>query len=65
MFSGRQGELDEAAQAFESVLRIKPGSAEAHNNLGVTLKEKGHVKEAITHYRTALQINPSHAEAFK
>jgi tetratricopeptide (TPR) repeat protein len=38
-------------------------NAIAHNNLGVTLLQKGKVDEAIVHYQKALQINPDHVEA--
>jgi tetratricopeptide (TPR) repeat protein len=35
----------------------------AHYNLGAALFEKGRVDGAITHFQTALQINPGYAEA--
>jgi tetratricopeptide (TPR) repeat protein len=35
----------------------------AHNNLGAVLLQKGRVDEAITHFQTALQINPGCASA--
>ena len=40
-----------------------PTSAEAHNNLGNALLQKGSVDEAIIHYQEALQIKPDNAEA--
>ena len=42
---------------------IKPDYAEAHNNLGNALLQKGRVDEAITQYQKALQIKPDYAEA--
>src|ERR1035437_1649015 len=38
-------------------------NAIAHNNLGVTLLQKGKVAEAITHFQKALQIKPGYVEA--
>src|SRR5208283_1370777 len=37
--------------------------AEAHNNLGNALLQKGNVDEAIVHYQKALQIKPDFAKA--
>ncbi len=38
-----------------------PDFAEAHNNLGNALLQKGSVDEAIAHYQKALQIKPDKA----
>ncbi len=35
-----QGKLDEAIEAYNKALAIKPDYAEAYNNMGVTLKNK-------------------------
>jgi tetratricopeptide (TPR) repeat protein len=35
----------------------------AHSNLGLLLKNQGHIDEAIKHYHQALQLNPNYAEA--
>jgi tetratricopeptide (TPR) repeat protein len=37
--------------------------AQAHNNLGNVLKDKGQVEEAMTHYRLAIQLDPKDAKA--
>ena len=37
--------------------------AEAHNNLGITLKELDQLDEAVKSYEKALAINPDFAEA--
>jgi len=39
-------------------------NAIAHNSLGVTLRQKGKVDEAIIHYQKALQITPDYALAY-
>ena len=38
-------------------------NAEAHNNLGVVLFQKGDVDEAIVQYQKALEIHPGYADA--
>ena len=40
-----------------------PNYAEAHNNLGVALRDQGKLDEAIASCRTALQLKPDNAEA--
>jgi Flp pilus assembly protein TadD len=55
--------VDEAIAHYQAALQIKPDYAEAHNNLGNALLQKGRVDEAITHYQAALQIKPDYAEA--
>jgi tetratricopeptide (TPR) repeat protein len=40
-----------------------PGSAGAHNGLGVVLALDGNTEEAIGHYREALRLRPDHAQA--
>jgi Tfp pilus assembly protein PilF len=37
---------------------LRPGVAEAHNNLAVLLEAAGRLKAAIVHYRAALAIRP-------
>ena len=37
--------------------------AEAYNNLGAALAQRGKIEEAIAHYRQALRIKPDFAEA--
>jgi Tfp pilus assembly protein PilF len=44
-------------------LRIKPGCAQVHNNLGAALIHKGKIDEAIVHFREALRIRPDYATA--
>ena len=39
------GKLDEAVEAFNKALTIKPDYAEAYNNMGVTLKEQGKLEK--------------------
>jgi len=38
--------------------------ARAHNNLGIALKKKGRLIEAITQYKTAIKINPDFSKPY-
>jgi Tfp pilus assembly protein PilF len=42
---------------------LKPNYAEAHNNLGATLKELGRLEEAEASYRQVITLNPDFAGA--
>ena len=41
-----------------------PSFAIAYDNLGIALAKKGDVGEAITHYKTAIKINPNYANTY-
>jgi tetratricopeptide (TPR) repeat protein len=58
-----QGRLAEAMAHYAEALRLKPGSAEAHNNLGLALFSQGKLTEAMAHYTEALRLKPDFAEA--
>ena len=53
-----KGELEAAINHYRRALKIKPDSAEAHNNIGFAQEKRGEASEAITHYKQALRINP-------
>jgi hypothetical protein len=57
------GRLPEAEAAYRRALAIKPDYADAHNNLGVLLKNSNRLTEAEATYRQALKIKPAYAEA--
>jgi len=46
-------------------IKLNPDSAEAHNNLGNALVQKGEIKEAIDHYRETLKLKPDLVAAQK
>ena len=53
----------DALAAFQKAAELMPGDAEAHNNLGSVLQERGQLDDALASYRSALQIDPRFVEA--
>ena len=62
--AAQNGQLDQAAFAFDKAINIEPSSADAHNNLGNVLLEQDKPEEAIKAFNEALTINPEYAEAY-
>jgi tetratricopeptide (TPR) repeat protein len=52
---------------FEQAIRENPDFAEAHNNLGFTLRQQGpqNYGKALEHYNKAIQLKPSMAETYE
>ena len=42
---------------------LDPKYVDAHNSLGVALREAGRMDEALTHFETALRLSPGFAPA--
>jgi Flp pilus assembly protein TadD len=61
----QSGKLPEAVSEFQTALRINPGDAEAHNNLGAVLLQMRRTQEAIAEFQAALRIRPDYAVAKK
>ena len=59
----RAGQLAEAVGHYEAALRINPGLADAHFNLGNALLQAGRLPEAISHFEATLRISPDDSEA--
>jgi len=57
------GKINESLVATQKPVQLKPQDSEAHNNLGVTLKELGRLDEAEISYRQAIALKPDYAEA--
>src|SRR5581483_5357879 len=53
----RQQQWAAALEHYSEALRLRPDFADAHGNIGVALDHLGRTKEAIEHYRLALQAN--------
>ena len=58
-----QGKYEEAVVHFTEALRLNPGFANAHNNLGDVLYTQGKNEEAAAHYAEALRLSPDYANA--
>ncbi len=52
---------------FEQAIRDNPNFAEAHNNLGFTLRQQGpqNYSKALEHYSKAIQLKPNMAETYE
>ena len=48
---------------LKKALKLQPDFPEAHNNLGVVLKELGDIDAAIDSYYNALRLDPKYADA--
>ena len=57
------GQLEEAVDAYERAVRLRPHFPRALNNLGNALQRLGRVDEAIGAYRKALALEPEEADA--
>jgi len=57
------GRIDEAVTLYKRILTLKPGSADAHNNLGSALEALDRIDEAVVHFQRALVLDAGHATA--
>src|SRR6185369_5389878 len=48
---------------YTATLEKNPRCRMAHYNLGIVLKERGEVDQAVEHYRQAVALRPDYAEA--
>jgi Flp pilus assembly protein TadD len=60
---GQSGWNSEAVNANERAVALSPQDAEAHNNLGITLKVLSRLDEAEVSYAQAIALKPDYAEA--
>jgi type IV pilus biogenesis/stability protein PilW len=58
-----QRDYAKAIQAYQKVIEIDPGYAEAHNNLGIIYQEAGDYDSALSSYQKAIEINPKYEKA--
>ena len=58
-----QGKLDEAIEAYNKAISLKPDYAYAYYNLGNVLKDQGKLDEAIEAYNKAISLKPDYAQA--
>jgi tetratricopeptide (TPR) repeat protein len=55
--------LPEAEITFREILAADPTYVRAHTNLGLVLEATGRREEALSHYETALRIDPTNRSA--
>lgn len=62
----QKGKYENAAKKFEAALKKNPGMAEAHNNLGYSLRKQGsdNYERALSHYNRAIELKSDLAEAY-
>jgi len=62
----KKGKYEKAAKRFEAALKKNSNMAEAHNNLGYSLRKqgRGNFERALSHYNRAIKLNPHLAEAY-
>ena len=58
-----KGRKSEAVGANQRVVSLSPQDADAHFNLGNTLRELGKLDEALASYSQAITLNPDFAQA--
>ena len=58
------GHLGEAITACEAAVRLKPGYADAHSNLGIALANQGRLADATAAFQRALTLDPEQGESF-
>lgn len=61
--SVRAGRLEEAVAAYRRIVRLDPGDAAAHADLGAALRRSGDLAGAEAACRKAVALDPGHAEA--
>ncbi len=59
----RAGQVEAAIGHLQEALRLRPGLALVHYDLGKALSQAGQAEEAIGEYEQALRVKPDYAEA--
>lgn len=62
----QKGHFSKAQAEFEAALKKNPSMAEAHNNLGYSLRKQGSANHdtALEHYNRAIELKDDLAEAY-
>src|SRR5258708_20861669 len=56
------GQYEQAAQAYETIIKISPQSVAAHNNLGICYGKLQKLPEAIDQFRAAISLDKNSPE---
>ncbi len=56
-------DLEERIGCFRVAVALRPAAATAHNNLGIALKDKGQLDDAIAEYQRAIDLDQNYAPA--
>jgi Tfp pilus assembly protein PilF len=56
-------EKEQAGEAFEQAIAMKPDYADALNNLGIVHRNARRIEKAIEYLRRAVELNPNHSHA--
>ena len=59
----QKNNLKVAENLYKETLKINPNHVNAHNNLGIVLKEFGDLKKAKSCYEKAIQLDPNYVNA--
>lgn len=62
----KKGKYEQAEMRFKAAVKKNPKMAEAHNNLGYSLRKQGaqNYEEALIHYNHAIELKSDFAEAY-
>ena len=60
----KTGRTIDSLIAMEKCIKLMPQDAEAHFNMGITLKELGRLDDAIESYRQAIFLQPKYTKAY-
>jgi protein O-GlcNAc transferase len=58
LIEAQRGNHEKSEKFFADTIRVNPGSAEAHANLGNVQRELGKLEPALVSFDRALQIRP-------
>lgn len=60
-----KGFTEEATKLYLKALEVFPEFAAAHSNLASILQQQGKLNEALMHYKEAIRIQPTFADAYR